>query len=103
GRRWGSGRWAPARWVSVVLQHAGVPAAKLWREPAILRPVGPDGSEPVGKCHAGAQAELAQGVADVLVDGVGRQEQLVGDLLVGAAQCRQLGDLLLPRGQPVAV
>src|SRR5690606_29481297 len=49
------------------------------------------------------QAELAQGVADVLVDGVGRQEQLVGDLLVGAAQCRQLGDLLLPRGQPVAV
>ena len=51
---------------------------------------------------AGLHSELAERLAQVVVDGAGADEQLRGDFLVGGAVGREAGDLCFLGGQVVA-
>ena len=51
---------------------------------------------------AGLDTELAERFAQVVVDGVGADEQLRGDLLVGRTVCGEARDLCLLGSQVVA-
>src|ERR1700761_895461 len=54
---------------------------------------------PAGQLVAGGKLQLAQYRRDVALDGLARDEQLAGDLLVGVALSDQPQDLALPGGQ----
>jgi hypothetical protein len=51
--------------------------------------------------HAVRQLELAEHRGDVRLDGLHRDEELRGDLLVGEASCDEPHHLLLPRREAV--
>ncbi len=51
---------------------------------------------------AGFDSELAERLAEVVVDVAGADEQLRGDFLVGRTVCREMGDLRFLGGQVVA-
>src|SRR5580700_3664893 len=57
--------------------------------------------ERAGELAAGADAELAEDLPEVVGDGGGADEQLRGDLRVGGPLARQAGDQCLLRGQEV--
>ena len=51
---------------------------------------------------AGLHPQLAERLAQVIVDGAGADEQLRGDLLVGGTVCREAGDLCFLGSQVIA-
>src|SRR6185436_17462283 len=53
-----------------------------------------------GDLHPAAQVELFQDVVDVALHGVGREADLLRDLLVAQALADQIRDLPFPCGQP---
>ena len=55
--------------------------------------------DPSGQVDARGHVELAEHVAQVRLDGLEAQEQLVGDLLIRAAVDDEPGDLELTTGE----
>src|SRR5262252_10227326 len=75
----------------MALSRGGRPAADGTAK--LKLPVG--SGDASAKVFAGGDAELGEHVAQVPLDGTGADEQLGGDLLVGASVPGQLGDLSL--------
>src|SRR3954464_15098544 len=57
--------------------------------------------QPARKLGPGLHVELAERLAEVVLDGARADEQLSGDLAVGVPLRREAWDLKLPRGQLV--
>src|SRR5712675_2516388 len=64
------------------------------------RRVRPDG-ERAGELAAGADAELGEDLPEVVGDGGGADEQLLGDLRVGGAVAGEAGDQRFLRGEGI--
>ena len=75
-------------------------ARARWKGCAVSAQLGALAADGLGDLRARANAELAEQPAHVALDGLLGQEQLGRDLLVGAAERHEVGDLALAAGEP---